>query len=79
MADEKDELEKEPSGQPSRGNGKDHEGEDIKMLALEEAAPADERAELEKLLEALRSEKDEIYDRLLRKQADFEKRRARVQ
>lgn len=86
MVDEKDELDKEsPEDGTSHGNGKDQDGSEINMVDLEvagaaaEEPAAQESAELEKQLEALRTEKGEIYERLLRKQADFENFRKRIE
>ncbi|HSP05761.1 MAG TPA: nucleotide exchange factor GrpE [Acidobacteriota bacterium] len=86
MVDEKDELDKEsPEDGTSHGNGKDQDGSEINMVDLEvagaaaEEPAAQESAELEMQLEALRTEKGEIYERLLRKQADFENFRKRIE
>ncbi len=84
MPDEDDDLE---SGDTiSRGNGKDEDDIQIEFLdpdasgtvALELTEPSQVQ-ELEKQVEAVRKEKDEIYDRLLRKQADFENFRKRIE
>ena len=85
MADEKDDF--EDSDFISKGNGRDDD-DDIQIELLDpdnpgsgshelEMAPANPVHELEKQMETLRKEKDEIYDRLLRKHADFENFRKR--
>lgn len=87
MADDKEDLDKDsPDNGPSRGNGKDQEGFRVKIVDLEDApgglpdrddsAPAATN-DLQKELETARKEKDEIYERLLRKHADFENFRKR--
>ncbi|MCI0412444.1 nucleotide exchange factor GrpE [bacterium] len=84
MADEKDDF--EDTDFISKGNGKDEDDEDIQIELLDpdnpgshalEMAPANPVRELEQQMESLRREKDEIYDRLLRKHADFENFRKR--
>jgi molecular chaperone GrpE len=71
----------------SKGNGRD-EDDDIEIELLDpdspsstalEMPPSNPVHELERQLESLRKEKDEIYDRLLRKHADFENFRKRVE
>jgi molecular chaperone GrpE len=87
MDDEKDKLETGASGAASKGNGKDDEDIHIEVLEPEEAplsleepsATSSEIIELEKQLMELRKEKEEIYDRLLRKHADFENYRKRIE
>ena len=81
MADDKEE--KDPPEIGSRGNGKDHDDARIKVVDLEDPpekaiAAQSDAAELEKELEIVRKEKDEIYERLLRKHADFENFRKRA-
>jgi len=70
----------------SKGNGKDEEDIEIELLDPDnptshsiEISSANPVEEYEKQLEALRKEKDEIYDRLLRKHADFENVRKRLE
>ncbi len=86
MSDEKDDF--EDSDFISKGNGRDEDDEDIQIELLDpdnpssgshalEMAPANPVHELERQMETLRKEKDEIYDRLLRKHADFENFRKR--
>lgn len=82
MTDEKEEKDSPGIG-PSRGNGEDQGGTRIKVVDLEDPpekaiAAHGDMAELEKELEAVRKEKDEIYERLLRKHADFENFRKRA-
>jgi molecular chaperone GrpE len=69
----------------SKGNGRDDEDIEIELLdpdaenqSLELSAPAPVQ-ELEKQLEQVRKEKDELYDRLLRKHADFDNLRKRME
>jgi molecular chaperone GrpE len=81
--DENDEFDDD---KPSKGNGKDEEEIEIELLdpdnpasqSLEMGVQAPTH-ELEKQLETLRKEKDELYDRLLRKHADFENLRKRLE
>jgi molecular chaperone GrpE len=81
--DENDEFDDD---KPSKGNGKDDEDIEIELLdpdnpvsqALELSSHTPVQ-ELEKQLEAVRKEKDELYDRLLRKHADFENMRKRME
>jgi molecular chaperone GrpE len=87
MADEKDDF--EDSDFISKGNGRGDDDEDIQIELLDpdnpgsshelEMVPTDTVRELETQLENLRKEKDEIYDRLLRKHADFENFRKRIE
>src|SRR4030095_13861822 len=81
--DENDEFDDD---KPSKGNGKDDE--DIEIELLDPDNPVSQALklsshtpvqELEKQLEAVRKEKDELYDRLLRKHADFENMRKRME
>src|SRR5688500_18516987 len=83
MADEKNDFD----DSFSKGNGKDEE-EDIEIELLDpdnprsgaiEISPSNAVVELERQLEALKKEKEEIYDRLLRKHADFENFRRRTE
>src|SRR5688500_7991165 len=83
MADEQDDFD----DSFSRGNGKDEE-EDIEIELLDpdnprsgaiEVSPSNAVHELERQLETVRKEKEEIYDRLLRKHADFENFRKRTE
>jgi molecular chaperone GrpE len=85
MADEKDDFDEIDS--ISKGNGRD-EDDDIEIELLDpdnpsstalEMPPPNPVHELEQQLESLRKEKEEIYDRLLRKHADFENFRKRVE
>src|SRR5215216_2742168 len=85
MADQKDDFDEIDS--ISKGNGRD-EDDDIEIELLDpdipsstalEMPPSNPVQELERQLENLRKEKDEIYDRLLRKHADFENFRKRVE
>lgn len=85
MADEKDDF--DDGDIFSKGNGKDEE-EDIQIELLDPDNPAsnaleipqsDPVQELERQLEAVQKEKEELYDRLLRKQADFENYRKRAE
>jgi molecular chaperone GrpE len=75
----------------SKGNGKDEE-EDIQIELLDPDNPGPGSLdlssmnptqgidkEIEKELETLRKEKEDLYDRLLRKQADFENFRKRTE
>lgn len=79
--DENDDFDKDTV---SRGNGRDDEDIEIELLdpegsnrvELSAAAPVQE---LEKQLESVRKEKDELYDRLLRKAADFDNLRKRME
>ena len=87
MADEKDDF--EDSDFISKGNGRDDDDEDIQIELLDpdnpssshelEMVPTNAVRELETQMESLRKEKDEIYDRLLRKHADFENFRKRIE
>jgi molecular chaperone GrpE len=87
MADEKDDF--EDSDFISKGNGRGEDDEDIEIELLDpdnpgsshelEMVPTNAVRELETQLESLRKEKDEIYDRLLRKHADFENFRKRIE
>ena len=86
MAQKKDDFEDADS--ISKGNGKDEE-EDIQIeildpdnpgsISLEASSmnPAGEQ-EINMEIETLRREKEDLYDRLLRKQADFENFRKRT-
>lgn len=83
MEDENDE--KDTGGESSSGgNGKAVRGVDVRVAdpeetpgaSVEDAAGAD-LAGLEKELETLKKEKDDLYQRLLRKQADFDNFRKR--
>ncbi len=83
MANEKDDFE----DNISKGNGKDEE-EDIQIELLDpenpgtsalEVSSSNAVHELERQIENLTKEKDEIYDRMLRKQADFENFRKRTE
>ena len=82
--DENDEFDEDTI---SRGNGKDDEDIEIELLDAEggsrsveiSAAASAPLQELEKQLDAVRKEKDEIYDRLLRKVADFDNLRKRME
>ena len=86
MADEKDDF--EDSDFISKGNGRDDD-DDIQIELLDpdnpsgshelEMLPTNAVRELETQMENLRKEKDEIYDRLLRKHADFENFRKRIE
>lgn len=71
---------------PSKGNGRDEE--EIEIELLDPDNPASQSLELstqtpvhelEKQLESVRKEKEELYDRLLRKHADFENLRKRLE
>lgn len=75
MVDENDDKELNEDG-VSGGNGQDRDGIGIE---IEDAGPelAESASQIQKELEAVRKEKDEIYERLLRKQADFENFRKR--
>jgi molecular chaperone GrpE len=83
MSDEKDEFD----DLTPRGNGKDEEEEfQIELLDPDNPNPApleipvsNAIEEMEKQMDSLRKEKEEIYDRLLRKQADFENFRKRTE
>lgn len=81
MSDEKDPVEKLPEEvDAKKGNGQD---EDINIELLDSEAQADadpvgDPASVDKQVDALRKEKQELYDRLLRKQADFENYRKRA-
>jgi molecular chaperone GrpE len=87
MADEKDDF--EDSDFISKGNGRGDDDEDIQIELLYpdnpssshelEMVPTNAVRELETQMESLRKEKDEIYDRLLRKHADFENFRKRIE
>jgi len=81
--DENDEFDDD---KPSKGNGRDEE--EIEIELLDPDNPASQSLELstqtpvhelEKQLESVRKEKDELYDRLLRKHADFENLRKRLE
>ena len=81
--DENDEFDDD---KPSKGNGRDEE--EIEIELLDPDNPASQSLELstqtpvhelEKQLESVRKEKEEIYDRLLRKHADFENLRKRLE
>jgi len=68
-----------------KGNGRDQE-DDIEIELIDPDHPQSSAElssastqKLEKELDALRKEKDEIYDRLLRKHADFENLRKRLE
>ena len=83
MRDEKDDFDDDDIF--SKGNGKDDE-EDIQIELLDpdnpgtsalEIVQTDPSDELERQMETLQKEKEELYDRLLRKQADFENFRKR--
>ena len=81
MAKENDKSKHLPVEEANSGNGKD---EDVYTLDPSdsmdvETAVATEKPETQKELEALKKEKSEIYDRLLRKQADFENFRKRAE
>ena len=86
MADEKDDF--EDSDFITKGNGRDDD-DDIEIELLDpdnpsgshelEMLPTNAVRELETQMENLRKEKDEIYDRLLRKHADFENFRKRIE
>src|SRR5918996_14464 len=86
MADEKDDF--DDSDFISKGNGRDDD-DDIEIELLDpdnpsgshelEMLPTNAVRELETQMENLRKEKDEIYDRLLRKHADFENFRKRIE
>jgi molecular chaperone GrpE len=81
--DENDEFDDD---KPSKGNGRDEEEIEIELLdpdnpssqALELSTQTPVH-ELEKQLESVRKEKEELYDRLLRKHADFENVRKRLE
>lgn len=82
MEDENDD--KDTGGESSSGgNGKDVHGIEVRVADPEETPGASvedagaDHSELEKELETLRKEKDDIYQRLLRKQADFDNFRKR--
>jgi molecular chaperone GrpE len=81
--DENDEFDDD---KPSKGNGRDEE--EIEIELLDPDNPASQSLELstqtpvhelEKQLESVRKEKEELYDRLLRKHADFENLRKRLE
>ena len=83
MAEEKDDFE----DTISRGNGKDEE-EDIQIELLDpdnpgsgslELSASSEVRGLEQQIETLRKEKEELYDKYLRKHADFENFRKRLE
>jgi molecular chaperone GrpE len=85
MADKKDDFD-DPDF-ISKGNGKDDE-DDIQIELLDPDHPgssvldtptSNPVQDLERQMETLRKEKDEIYDRLLRKHADFENFRKRIE
>ena len=79
--DENDDIDKDTV---SRGNGRDEEDIEIELLdpessnRVELSAPSPVQ-DLEKQLESVRKEKDELYDRLLRKAADFDNLRKRME
>lgn len=84
MADEDDKPDDLEEGGSNKGNGKDSEEIHIEFLDDEEGVstdtatlPSDEIQQLERQLMDLRKEKEDIYDRLLRKHADFENYRKR--
>lgn len=90
MADKKDDF--DDSDFISKGNGRGDDDEDIQIELLDpdnpdttisthslEMAPANPVQELQREMESLRKEKDELYDRLLRKHADFENFRKRIE
>ena len=85
MAKKKDDF--EDSDSISKGNGKDEE-EDIQIEILDpdhpgttslEVSSMNPTQEIDKEIETLRREKEDLYDRLLRKQADFENFRKRTE
>lgn len=93
MVDDIDEMNGDSGDFRSKGNGADDE--EIHIEVLDPDAPSsysdDEEEEMEesaveliapdvdKRLQELQREKDELYDRLLRKQADFENYRKRAE
>jgi len=85
MAQKKDEFEDDDS--ITKGNGKDEE-EDIQIEILDPDNPGSislensslsPAPEMDQEMESLRKEKEDLYDRLLRKQADFENFRKRTE
>jgi molecular chaperone GrpE len=81
--DEKDDFDKDTI---SGGNGRDDEDIEIELLDPAEGSSrsvdlsaASSLTDLEKQLESVRKEKDELYDRLLRKAADFDNLRKRIE
>src|SRR3990172_5698517 len=89
MSEENDKLDPESTpSTPSKGNGREEVEIHIEILDPEEGsslaleAPAEtsqEILDLEKQLEDLRREKEDIYDRLLRKHAEFDNYRKRAE
>ncbi len=92
MANDEDDYEDyDDEGSPkNKGNGKDNEEIHIEVLdpdggtAIERKLKTDidsigELEELEKQVEELRTEKSDIYDKLLRKAADFDNYRKRTE
>ncbi len=92
MVDDTDEMNGDSGDFRSKGNGEDDD--EIHIEVLDPDAPSsysDDEEEVEespaelavpgveKKLEELQREKDELYDRLLRKQADFENYRKRIE
>jgi molecular chaperone GrpE len=86
MADNKDDF--EDSDITSKGNGKDEEEDiEIELLdpdqpgrsSLEQVSSVNPTLEIDREIETLRKEKEDLYDRLLRKQADFENFRKRME
>ena len=83
MRDEKDDFDDDIF---SKGNGRDDQEEDIQIELLDpdnpgsgalEVSRSSAVQELEREMETLQKEKEELYDRLIRKQADFENFRKR--
>jgi len=93
MVDDTDEMNGDSGDFRSKGNGEDDEEIHIEVLdpdapssysdeeemVMEESAVELAAPGLDKKLEELQREKDELYDRLLRKQADFENYRKRAE
>jgi len=89
MVEDTDEIDGVSGDFRSKGNGEDDEEIHIEVLDPDEPSSGSEEMEepmavvevsgLEKQLEQLQREKDEVYDRLLRKQADFENYRKRIE
>lgn len=79
--DENDDFDKDTI---AKGNGRDDEDIEIELLDPENSSSLELSAsapvqELEKQLQSVRKEKDELYDRLLRKAAEFDNLRKRME
>lgn len=86
MADEDNDVDDLEAGGTAKGNGKDSDEIHIEVLDHDDgdtiengdSLPSDEIQQVERQLIELRKEKEDIYDRLLRKHADFENFRKRA-